>query len=151
MTSLMRRNPFEELTSLWPRDLFYWPRDLFSKLGPDGGLTVEWSPRCDMTEKDDEIVVHAELPGVDAKDMDVTVREGMLYIRGEKSTERKEEEKGRTYSERFFGSFERALTIPANVNEEKIEASLKEGVLEVHMPKMAPSKPAEKKIEIHAN
>jgi HSP20 family protein len=151
MTSLIRRNPFEELSSLLPRDFFYWPRDLFSKLAPDGGLAVEWSPRCDMTETEDEIIVHAELPGVDTKDMEVSVREGMLYVRGEKRTEKKEEEKGRTYSERFFGSFERALSIPANVDEEKIEARLKDGVLEVHMPKVAPSKPAEKKIAISAN
>lgn len=144
MTSLIRWNPFEELQTLWPRDLF-------GRLLPEGRVAVEWSPRCDMTETDDEIVVHAELPGVDPKDMDVTVREGMLYLRGEKRTEKKEEEKGRTYSERFFGSFERALTIPANVNEEKIEAKLRDGVLEVHLPKVAPSKPAERKITISAN
>ena len=144
MTSLIRWNPLEELQSLWPRELF-------GRLLPEGRLAMEWSPRCDMTEKDDEIVVHAELPGVDAKDMEVTVREGMLHLRGEKRTQKEEKENGRTYSERFFGSFERALSIPANVAEEKIEAKLKDGVLEVHLPKVAPSKPTERKIAISAN
>lgn len=144
MTSLIRWNPFEELQTLWPRELF-------GRLLPEGRLSVEWSPRCDMTEKEDEIIVHAELPGVDAEDMEVSVREGMLYVRGEKRTEKKEKENGRTYSERFFGSFERALSIPANVAEDKIEARLKDGVLEVHLPKLAPSKPAERKITISAS
>ena len=125
---ITRWDPLEELRSLWPRDLF-------GRLLPEGKLAVEWNPRCDVTESETEIVVHAEIPGVDPKDMEVTVRDGMLHVRGEKREEKKEEAKGRAYSERFFGSFERALAIPATVDESKIEAKLKDGVLEVHLPK----------------
>jgi HSP20 family protein len=143
MTALTRWRPFDDLDR-------FWPRDLFSRLLPEGGVAVEWNPRCDVTEKEGEIIVHAELPGVAAEDMDVEVRDSTLYIRGEKKTERKEEkEEGRTYSERFFGSFERAISIP-NVDTEKIVADLKEGVLEVRLPKVQPVEPAAKKIQIKA-
>lgn len=140
MTGLVRFNPLEEFASLWPRDWF--------GRAPNGGALTEWSPRCDVTEKDGEILVHAELPGVDAKDMEVKVQNRVLTIRGEKRVERTEDEKERHYSERFFGSFERSLTIPENVDEEKIEASLKDGVLEVHLPKVAVTEPEARKIEV---
>lgn len=141
MSGLIRRNPFDELAS-------FWPRDLLARLGGTP-LSMEWSPRCDVSETDDALVVHAELPGVEAKDMDVSIHDGVLTLRGEKRTERAEEDKGRSYSERFFGSFERRLVLPANVDEDKIEANLKDGVLEVRLPKSAPAPPPEaRKVEI---
>ena len=143
MSSLIRRNPFDELAS-------FWPRDLFARFG-GSPLAMEWSPRCDVTESDDAIVVHAELPGVEAKDMDVSIHEGVLAIRGEKRSERKEEKEGRSYSERFFGSFERRIALPSTVDEDRIEASLKDGVLEVRLPKTAPAPPPEaRKVQIKA-
>jgi len=146
MTSLTRWNPFEEITSMWPREIF--GRDWLSHLRPDGGVAFEWRPRCDVAEDDDAIVVHAELPGVDYKDMEVTVDKGMLVIRGEKRTEKKEEEKGKTYSERFFGSFERRFALPPNTDEDSIKASMKDGVLEVRIPRVAPQEPEVRKIEV---
>ena len=143
MTALTRRNPFDELAS-------WWPRDLFTRFG-GAGLQTEWSPRCDVSEDDQAIVVHAELPGVEAKEMEVNVHQGVLSIRGEKRTEKKGEN-GNGYSERFFGSFERSLSIPANVDEAAIEAKLKDGVLEVRLPKTEPSPPpAARKVEIAAS
>ncbi len=141
MAGLIRWSPFEDLTAMWPRDLFARP-------WPDGGLTLEWSPRCDVSESETEVLIQAELPGVEQKDMEVTVREGVLYLKGQKRSARKEEADGPAHSERFFGSFERALTIPVNVDETKIEARLKGGVLEVHLPKIAAKIPPAKKVEI---
>lgn len=139
MTALVRRNPFDELAS-------WWPRDLFARFG-SGTLAGEWSPTCDVTEDERSITVHAELPGVAAGDMDVTVSQGMLTIRGEKRIEK--EGNGNGYSERFFGSFERSLAIPANVDEANIKATLKDGVLEVLLPKSEPSPaPTPRKVEI---
>lgn len=143
MANLVRWNPFEELVNLWPRDFF-------SRVEPGGSLAVEWNPRCDVSEGEDAIIIHAELPGVAAQDMEVTVLDSTLRIRGEKRGEKKEEEKGRTYSERFFGSFERTIAIPATVDASKIEATLKDGVLEVKLPRTLPVEPAEKKITIRA-
>ncbi len=144
MANLVRWNPFEELVNLWPRDFF-------SRVEPGGSLAVEWNPRCDVSEGEDAIIIHAELPGVAAQDMEVTVLDSTLRIRGEKRGEKKEEEKGRTYSERFFGSFERTIAIPATVDASKIEATLKDGVLEVKLPRTIPVEPAEKKITIRAS
>ena len=148
MTSLTKWKPFDEIASIWPRDFF--GRDLFGRMRPDGELAIEWSPRCDVTEGDDAIVVHAELPGVDSKDVEVTISGSNLIVRGEKRTEKKTEEKGRTYSERFFGSFERMISIPEGVDQSKIEAKLKDGVLEVRVPLPAAAKPEVTKIPVMA-
>jgi HSP20 family protein len=101
-----------------------------------------------VTEVDDAIIVHAELPGVKTEDMEVTVRDSTLFVRGEKRGVKKEEAKGRTYSERFFGSFERLITIPSTVDATMIDATLKDGVLEVRLPKVKPTVPEETKINI---
>ncbi|MGE0705943.1 MAG: Hsp20/alpha crystallin family protein [Vicinamibacterales bacterium] len=145
-SNLTRWNPFAELERVWPRDLF--GGDLFGRLRPGGEFAVEWSPRCDVSEEDGAILVHAELPGVEAKDIDVSIEESRLVIRGEKRTEKKSEEKGKTYSERFFGSFERTIALPDGVDAGKIEAKVKDGVLEVRVPKPAVMKPEAKKIEV---
>ena len=143
MTSLTRWRPFEEIDQ-------FWPRDLFSRLLPQGGVAVEWNPRCDVTESDNEMIIHAELPGVAAEDMDVEVKDSVLTIKGEKRTETTEKKNGdNTYSERFFGSFQRSIAIP-NVDADKIEADLKDGVLEVRLPKVTPPEPAPKKVTIKA-
>jgi len=141
MTALMRRNPFDELQSLFPRELF-------SRFG-GSQLAIEWSPRCDVSETDSELIVNAELPGVAAGDMDVSLHDGVLTVRGEKRSERKDEEDGRAYSERFFGSFQRSIALPANVDEDAIQATLKDGILQVRLPKATPAPPPEaRKIEI---
>lgn len=139
-----------ELTRWSPLDdlLNMSPRDVFARLRPGGGITVDWSPRCDIEESEDEIIVHAELPGVAVADMEVEVREGRLRIRGEKRTQKSEEQEGRTVSERFFGSFERAIPIPATVDETKITASLKDGVLEVRLPRTRAAEHSARKVEI---
>jgi HSP20 family protein len=143
VTSLMRWPRFDELDRIWPRDLF-------SRLAPEGAIAVEWNPRCDVTEKDGEVVVHAELPGVAPEDIEVEIRDSMLHIRGEKKMERKEEkEEGRTYSERFFGSFERSIAIP-DVDNDKVTAETRDGVLEIHLPRREPVTPPSKKIQIKA-
>lgn len=141
MVDIVRWNPFDELMSLWPRDLL-------ARLQPGGSAGLRWSPRCDVKETDEEIVVYAELPGVASADMEVTVRDGLLTIRGEKRTEHTEGEGTKTYGERFFGTFERSLTIPASVQQEAIQASLHDGVLEVRIPKRTPEEPPVRKIEI---
>lgn len=148
MTSLTPRSAFDEMMA-WPRSFF--GRDFLGRLRPDGGIELEWNPRCDVIERDGALIVHAELPGVDREDIEVTVSGDELIVRGEKREEKKEEKKGRTYSERFFGSFERRLSIPEGVDTSTIEATLKDGVLEVRvpLPQAQKAEPA-KKVEIKA-
>ena len=92
-------------------------------------------PRVDMLDNEDEILVRAELPGVDKKDLDVNISGQMLTIKGETKREEKEE-KGEFYrSEITRGSFSRTLQLPAEVNGKEVKATFNNGMLEVHLPK----------------
>lgn len=146
MPNITRWDPLDEFPVPWPRSLF--GRDFLTRLRPGGEFVLEWSPRCDISESDEEVLVHAGLPGVDAKDIEVSVSGGALAIRGEKRSETSEENGGRSYQERFFGSFERTIALPPGVDADKIEARLKDGVLEVRVPR--PARPAtdKKAIEV---
>jgi HSP20 family protein len=122
----------------------------FSRALPDiesfwrGNLGFNVTPAIDIVEKDNAFVVTAELPGLDAKNIDVQVSDGMLTIKGEKQEEKEEKTKDRHVSERRYGSFRRSLQVPGGVDAEKIEASYKSGVLTVTLPK---SPEAQKKVK----
>lgn len=94
-----------------------------------------WSPALDMYESDKEIIVKAELPGLTAKDIDVTVDEDMLTIRGERKFSKEAKEENYYRLERRYGAFERAVPLPASIQKNKAKATFKEGVLEIRMPK----------------
>jgi len=93
------------------------------------------SPRVDVAETDKSIEVTADLPGVDEKDIRVELRNGVLWVSGEKKTCSKEETKNMYRSERFYGAFERGISLPCDVEKGKIDASYHDGVLKVVMPK----------------
>jgi len=110
---------------------------------------IGWIPAMDIVETPAELTLSAELPGVDPKDVDVSVDDGVLTIRGEKSEERKEEEDKKVYLyERSYGSFQRSVSLPQSVDASKITADFDKGVLKVHMPKSAEAKPKGRKIEV---
>ena len=145
----LRRAPLPEMTrmerameDLFGRFFSGWPqyRKETEALG--------WSPAMDVIDRKDEFVLRADLPGLTEKDIEVTVQNGNLSLRGER-TEEKETKEGEEYvRERWSGSFSRTLNLPTDVNTEKINASFKNGVLEVHLPK---TKQAEgKRIEVKA-
>ena len=95
----------------------------------------QWVPSIDEVESDKEIVVRAELPGVDEKDLSVTLQGNLLTIKGEKKSEKEEKGKNFHRSESYYGSFQRTLPLTVSVDAEKIKAGYKKGVLEVHLPK----------------
>ncbi len=114
------------------------------------GAAYALMPSVDAIEKDDMFEVTADLPGVDEKNIEVKLTGDVLTIKGERE-ERKEEKKKDYYiSERQFGSFERSFQVPENVEADKIDASFKNGVLTISLPKKPGSMKAEKKISIHA-
>jgi len=94
-----------------------------------------WRPALDVAETDTSIIVKVDLPGLEAKDIDVSLRGDILTIRGEKSEEKEEKTKSYHRVERHFGSFERSVQLPAAVKAEQAEASFKDGVLHIEMPK----------------
>ncbi|MBW1678258.1 MAG: Hsp20 family protein [Deltaproteobacteria bacterium] len=110
-------------------------------------FATDW-PRADMDETDEEIRITAELPGVDKDNIDVSVTEDMITIRGEKKDQ--EEKKGRGYYklERSYGSFQRSFYLPCEVESDSVDASFKDGVLTVKLPKSAAARERIKKIPI---
>lgn len=105
---------------------------------PFGGYKA-W-PAIDVAEKDDAILVRAEVPGCKADDVDISVYNNTLTISGEKKETREEKEKGYYYSESSYGSFRRDVTLPAEVDTARIEATCKDGVLSITLPKAAKTK-----------
>ena len=107
------------------------------------------SPRVDMNETDDTIMVTAELPGLEQKDVELLWNDNVLTIKGEKKAEREEKDRGYTYSERSYGSFERRIPIDSEVVSDKLDATFKNGVLTVTLPKNPEARKHFKRIPIH--
>jgi HSP20 family protein len=107
-------------------------------------------PAVDVTETDKAYEINAELPGMDEKNIEVKVADDVLTIKGEKREEKEEKNKDYYLSERSFGSFQRSFQVPNGVDTDKIEASFKNGVLTVTLPKSTEAQKAEKKITVKA-
>ncbi len=113
-------------------------------------LTLGAVPAVDIVEKDGAYEVTADVPGFDEKNIEVKVVNGSLAIKGERKSEKEEKKKDYYLSEREFGSFERSFSLPDGVDTDKIEASLKKGVLTVTLPKKPEAQKPAKKIEVKA-
>lgn len=105
-------------------------------------------PRLDVTEDEDKITVWVELPGVDEKDLEVSLSPGVLTIRGEKHQEHESERGGYYRLERAYGCFERAVPIPCEIEEDRVEADFKRGVLRITLPKTAAARAAARHIPV---
>jgi HSP20 family protein len=97
--------------------------------------TTEWLPAVELVEKDGEFVLTAEIPGMAREDVDVTVEDNVLTLKGEKKFERDEEKEEMHIREREYGAFTRAFTLPRNVDAAKIRAEYRDGIVEIHLPK----------------
>ncbi len=107
-----------------------------------------WGPAVDVQEAADKIVVKADLPGIDRKDVEVSVEGATLVIRGEKKEEARVEDRDYLRTERVHGSFARVLELPVEVDEAKVSAQYKDGVLEVTLPKREEVKSTARRVEI---
>jgi HSP20 family protein len=119
-----------------------------SWLAPSREMSAQFWPQVDVTETEKDIKVSADIPGVEPKDIDVSLEDGMLTIKGEKKYEREEKEKGQYRMERSYGSFERAIELPAEVDESKAKAEFKKGVLRLTLPKRPGAPSRRKKIPV---
>ncbi|RME69502.1 MAG: Hsp20/alpha crystallin family protein [Nitrospirae bacterium] len=136
------------------RSFFEEVEDLFERFFGDYEVepaTERWSilsPKVDMVESDKDYKLTAELPGIEEKDLEVTLDDdNVLTIKGEKKEEKEDRDKNYYYRERRFGSFVRRIPLPEDIDADKIEAKFKNGVLTLHIPKVASAKKG-KKIEI---
>jgi HSP20 family protein len=119
------------------REMDNWIEHFFPETIREFGPVAmpEWSPRVDVEETEKELLVKADLPGVDPKDVEVSVMEGALVLRGEKKEVREDKKKNYHRVERFIGKFYREIPIPAGVDPDKIAATCGKGVVTVTIPK----------------
>jgi len=105
-----------------------------------GYLLSATAPTVDIEETDDEVIVTAEMPGLDEKDFNVELIDQRLILRGEKKASREEKKRNYYHAESSYGSFYRAVSLPCEVNGDNVRATYKRGILEVHMPKTEETK-----------
>jgi HSP20 family protein len=116
--------------------------------GRDSGLFSGWSPSLDVFDEKDHFVVNAELPGMKKEEINLSFQDGVLSLSGERK-QTSENKDGETFrSERYFGKFQRSVTLPASVDSSKISASYKDGILTVTLPKSEAAKPKQIAVNI---
>jgi len=108
-------------------------------------------PALDVTEADDALEVTAELPGVNKEDVDVSIVSGMLTIKGEKKSEKEDKQENAYMLERSYGSFSRSIPLPFELGTSDVDASFKDGVLKIRIPRPPEAKQEAKKIEIKSS
>lgn len=99
-----------------------------------------WSPSVNVYDNKDSVVAEVEVPGIDRKDLHISVENNVLTIRGERRWEEKKEERSYHQVERLYGTFQRSFTLPTNVNPERVKATCKDGILTITMPKVEAAK-----------
>jgi len=159
--AIIKKKPSEELSSVRDElermvdEMEEWPRRFF----PWAGTWPVWPrrhmlaramrfPSVDVIDKKDKIIVKAEVPGVEKEDIEVSITEDSLTIKGETKKEKEVKEEDYYCCERSYGSFSRSVGLPVKVQTDKIKANLKDGVLEVELPKVEAEKPKEIKVEV---
>ena len=145
---LVKWNPMRDIFSR-PRFMSRMVDDFFSPFDVHNGemSAWNWQPVVDVYDNDDRIIIKAELPGVDKKDIEIDVKNRILTLKGKRSSDHEVKEDNYVRRERFFGMFERTFTLPADVDAEKIQADYKDGVLNIDIPKPETQKP--KQITVH--
>lgn len=154
MFELKKWDPIKELSGI-QRDMDDLFRRVFGGLTPTSLLRREafrgeWYPAIDCYMKNNQFIVHADLPGVNPKDVDISLTGNVLTIRGERKSEVEEKKEGYLFHETSFGTFERVLTLPEGIDVSKVKATYKNGVLELTMPAKAEALPKKVNIEIEA-
>ena len=153
MVMLTRWNPTEEASSLSQRMERLFDEMVGSGLwrsSQERPLRGSWVPAVNILEKQDAMVITADLPGLKAEDVEVTVEQGTLSIRGERKLEEKQEGETLHRVERVYGLFERTFTLPNTVDPTKIEARFKNGEMTLTLPKREESKPRSVKIKVES-
>lgn len=145
--NLIRWTPFDDV------DAFFNPLlpSTFAnlqRLALGNGKKMDWSPSADISETDKEYVIRAELPAVKKEDIQVTLDEGMITIKGERKQQKEDKSEKVHRMESFYGSFERRFSLPDNVNADAVHCENKDGILTVHIPKSESPKQKPKQITV---
>jgi len=148
MMNLVKWNPWREMSAMPDRldRLFDDPFFRLGRMAEDSGLGM-WNPAVDLYEKDDYVMIKAELPGVDKNDINIDLKDRLLTLSGERTHEKETNEENYYRRERSYGKFQRTFTLPADVDSDQIKAEFKDGVLQIEIPK--PEEKKAKKVTIH--
>ena len=146
---LVKYSPFLE-TEDFPAGLRLF-QDSVNRLFSDPSTARPWTPAVDILETDNELVLKADVPGVEEKDIDIRIENGTLSLKGERKFEREEKNKGFHRLERSYGSFVRYFTLPETVDTEHVKAEFQKGVLSVILPKKEIAKPKAIKVQVNNN
>src|SRR6266852_6640993 len=147
--SIVRYDPFRDIRTLQDEVNRLFSSNLTRFLNDEGIARGAWSPNVDIFENKDQIVIEAELPGMNREDFDLSVENNVITLRGERRFEKKEDSDNYHRVERAYGSFVRSFTLPNTVTAEGANAEYRNGVLLVTLPKREETKP--RPIEIKAD
>ena len=149
MSAITRWDPFHNLSTLQEQVNRLFEGSLPSR--SDQSALTTWAPAVDIYETENELVLKADLPDVNEKDLDIRIESNILTIKGERKFEEKVKEDNYLRVERTYGSFSRSFSLPSTVDNGSIKAEYKNGVLTVELPKRAESKPRSVKINVNTN
>jgi HSP20 family protein len=144
--ALVRFQPFtDDFQALQERINRLFSDTAFGRFSADEAMGA-WAPPCDIYEDGDNIIVKAELPGIDRNDIDVQVENNVLTLRGESKREKEVRSENLYRTERSYGAFSRSFTLPVSVDTARIKAEYKDGILHVTLPKVEEAKPRKIKV-----
>src|SRR5882672_1007736 len=147
--TLTKWDPFRDLLSLQDRMNRLFDESVRNvKPGDEALSSAIWSPAVDIYETDDEVVVKAELPEVNQKDIDIQIENNTLILRGERKFNKETKKENFHRIERAYGTFSRSFTLPGTIDQEKVRADYKDGILKISMPKREETRPKQIKVVI---
>jgi HSP20 family protein len=149
--AIVRWEPFRDLLAS-QKEFDRLFRDAFSPFFREGELSTRtWAPAVDIYEDNNNLVLKADLPGVDPKDVEIKVENGVLYLSGERKFEKEVKEESYHRVERSYGAFSRTFSLPNSIDADKVSAEYKDGQLILTMPKREEAKPKTIKVSVSKN
>jgi HSP20 family protein len=143
MAIITRFDPFRDLARIQEE-----MGRLLDERGSQPAESIGWTPACDVYEDAEEVVIRAALAGVDPKDVEIRVENGVLTLKGERKVEKEEQKENYHRVEMAYGFFTRTFALPTSVDPEKVHAESKHGVLAVHLPKRSEAKPRSIQVKV---
>lgn len=147
--ALTKQNPYSDVED-FPTGLRLF-HDTFSRMLSEPSTSRPWNPSVDIFETENELILHADLPGVKMDDIDIQMENGTLALKGERKFEQNESHKGFHRIERSYGSFVRYFSLPDTVDTEHVRAEFSQGVLTITLPKKEVAKPKSIKVQVGGN
>lgn len=144
MALITRFDPFRDLARIQEE----MGRMLDERSSTQPAESIGWTPACDVFEDNDEVVIRAALAGVDPKEVEIRVENGVLTLKGERRVEKDEQRENYHRVEMAYGHFTRTFALPTSVDPEKVHAESKHGILAVHLPKRSEAKPRSIQVKV---